>query len=154
MPQSEAQKKAFEKCLATRAANKAKKAAAAKDPALVNPSEPSLGEAHLPSFARQPEVAQPEPEPQPEPVQPEPEPVQPTPEPAPVITPIPPIPMEVDDDDWEILDPTEMLNAIKTQSELLQEMRTELKGLRDYQQDLSRSFTDHGVKTHLALNFV
>ena len=143
MPQSEAQKKAFEKCLATRAANKAKKAEAAKNPALVVP-EPEP----------QAEVAQPEPEPQPEPVQPEPEPVQPTPEPAPVITPIPPIPMEVDDDDWEILDPTEMLNAIKTQSELLQEMRTELKGLRDYQHDLSRSFTDHGVKTHQALNFV
>jgi hypothetical protein len=63
-----------------------------------------------------------------------------------------------DDDELEFLDPEEMLapllGLINRQSEMIEGLSSEVRGIRQHQQDLSQSFTAHGVKQQFSLSFV
>jgi hypothetical protein len=133
-----AQIAAFEKAKAARAAALEKKRMAAL------PSLPPIP-------PTPPATAEPEPEPEPE----TPAPDSPTSEvPEPMLPPTQP----EDDDELEFLDPEEMLapllGLINKQSEMIEGLSSEVKGIRQHQQDLSQSFTAHGVKQQFSLSFV
>jgi hypothetical protein len=142
---SEAKRSAFEKCKAARAAalQRKKEAAAAAKAAKENP--PVAAPAAVEPAAVEPAPAPAEPEPEPEPA-----PAPPTPAPE------PPTPVETQEEDeaFELLDPAELMQLLHKQQEMITSLHEDVKGIRAHQQDLSTSFTNHGVKQQYSLNFV
>jgi hypothetical protein len=66
-----------------------------------------------------------------------------------------------DEDDIEFVDADDFYNLIKQQSDALDSLRSEMAAMRDHQsklnehqQDLSQSFTRHGVAQQYSINFV
>ena len=149
MERTAAQTSAFLKCKAAREAALARKkeAKAAASAAAAAPLEQQ-------QEPPEPPAVQPAPMAPPQPVlaqQPEllPAPA-PAPEPRAQLAPV----YESEEDDFDVVDVSEMCELIRQQGETLTALRDELHGMRAAQQDLSTSFTKHGVTTQYALNFV
>jgi hypothetical protein len=131
---SDAKKSAFEKCKAARAAALQRKREAKEAKAAPPPPEP---EVHEPVD---------DPEPEPEPVS--------MPAPAPVRPPTPPPSPIAEEEEYDILDPNELIAMMRTQQEMITSLHDEVRGMKTHQADLANSFSTHGVKTQYALNFV
>jgi hypothetical protein len=52
------------------------------------------------------------------------------------------------------MDASELVDLLKAQGDAISGLKQELTGLREYQRDLSSSFTQHGVKQALTLSFI
>jgi hypothetical protein len=141
---SEARASAFEKCKTARAAALQRKREAKEAAKNAPPPEPE-------PVAPEPETVAPEPA-APEPAAPEPVVEEPAPTPAP--TPHPSVVLEEEDDDFEVLDPTELLQLLHKQQELISALHEDVRDIKTHQADLSSSFVQHGVKQAYSLNFV